>query len=276
MSDISRLQSDNPEQIRKQYKTKDNLQVRIETHQKYTQPKSDFIGFILDQVKWTGQETVIDVGCGAGAYVDGAMARARNYFPCDLSFGMLQGLAPPNLPRVNLDAQQLPFAHESADVILANHMLYHVPDKDTAVREINRVLKPGGTLLAATNSETNMAELTELRVAIGQRFGLKADSNPIQPGLTFTLEDGRPLLNRHFTSVTRIDQPAALVFQNSQPVVDYINSSRSYIENLIPDLNEWADIEAVIHDKVNDVIAKNGEFRVNKLSGVFVCQKEPN
>jgi ubiquinone/menaquinone biosynthesis C-methylase UbiE len=275
MSEMPRVENDNHKLVREQYKTQDNLQVRIETHQKYTQPKSDFISFVLDKVAWTGQETVIDVGCGAGVYIAGAMARAGNYIACDLSLGMLQGLVPAGLPRVNLDVQQLPFASESADVILANHMLYHVPDQDTAVREIKRLLKPGGKLIAATNSAANMSELTDLRVAIGRQFGLEADSELLRPGLSFTLEDGGQLLERHFSSVARFDHPSALVFPNSQPVVDYINSSRSYYLNLIPDDILWADIEAIIHDQVNGRIAQHGQFRVTKLTGAFVCQKEP-
>ena len=275
MSETSRIGSDEPALIRQQYKNKDNLQVRIDTHKKYSQPKHDFIGFILDQIEWTSRETVIDVGCGAGVYVEGAMERGRIYFPCDLSLGMLQGLTPPGLPRVNLDAQQLPFANDSADVILANHMLYHVPDQDAAVSEIKRVLRPGGFLLAATNSNLNMSEITDLRVAIGQKLGLPSESPRIRPGLTFTLEEGDILLKRHFKSVTRVDQPAALVFPNSQPVVDYISSSRSYYQELIPDNIQWEAVEAMIHEEVNGRIAQYGEFRVNKLTGVFVCQKEP-
>jgi len=50
------------------------------------------------------------------------------------------------------DAQWLPFADASFDCILAMHMLYHVPDRDLAIAEMRRVLRPGGVLLALTNS----------------------------------------------------------------------------------------------------------------------------
>jgi SAM-dependent methyltransferase len=229
---------------------------------------------MLDQISWSGNETVIDVGCGAGVYVAGATLRSRLYIAGDLSLGMLRSLTTPGLPRVNLDAQQLPFASQSADVILANHMLYHVPDQDAAVSEIKRVLKPGGFLLAATNSKTNMQEMTVLRVAIGQHFGIQADSELLQPALSFTLESGHQLLGRHFSSVSRHDQPSALVFPTSQPVVDYINSSRSYYQSQIPADFSWQEMEAIIHQTVNDRIAEKGEFRVSKLMGIFICQKE--
>jgi SAM-dependent methyltransferase len=268
------IQTDESQYLRQQYKTKDNLQVRIQTHEKYTEPKVDFISSILDQVTWTGRETVIDVGCGAGVYVEAATERCRTYHACDLSFGMLKGLSRPGLSRVNLDAQRLPFESESADVVLANHMLYHVPDQDAAVREIHRVLRPDGHLLAATNSATNMPELSELRFAVSQHFGFPADDFPLRPRLSFTLESGHTLLSRHFSSVSRHDQPSALVFTDSQPVVDYINSSRGYYMGVLPEGTRWEDVEAVIRREVNGRIAEQGAFRVNKLTGVFVCQKE--
>lgn len=271
-------QTDESELVRQQYKTQDNLKVRIQTHEKYTQPKVDYLSFILDKVPWKGKETVIDVGCGAGAYVEAARSRCGAdsggaYYACDLSMGMLQGLTMPNLPRVNLDAQQLPFPAESADVVLANHMLYHVPDQDAAVREIKRVLRPGGYLLAATNSAANMSELFDLRLAVFKHFGAPAENFPPGPGLSFTLESGGELLRRHFTAVQRHDLNNALLFPNSQPVIDYINSSRNYYIGSLPADTRWEDVEAVLHREVNDQIAQHGHFRVNKQIGVFVCQK---
>ncbi len=259
--------------LREQYKNKDNLQVRIETHEKYTEPKVDFLSFVLDQVHWTGKETVVDVGCGAGAYVEPTRERCDRYYACDLSFGMLKGLSMAGLARVNLDAQKLPFVGETADVVLANHMLYHVPDQDAAVGEIYRILKPGGYLLAATNSGNNMPELAELRGAIGQKFGL---STPRLTGsrLFFNLEEGHRVLERHFDFVSRRDVESALVFRSSQPVVDYINTSCIYYMGQLPEGISWEMVEGAIHDAVNGRIADEGAFRVQKLTGVFVCRKD--
>ncbi|MFZ0548092.1 MAG: methyltransferase domain-containing protein [Candidatus Promineifilaceae bacterium] len=266
-------QTDENKYLREQYKTQDNLQVRIQTHEKYTQPKIDFNAFVLDQISWSGQETVIDVGCGAGVYVESAQQRGGAYYACDLSFGMLQGLNRPGLSRVNLDAQQLPFAEETADVIFANHMLYHVPDQGAAVREIRRVLRLGGYLLAATNSANNMPELSDLRSAVFQHFGISATNVPSKPSLTFTLESGHELLGRHFSAVQRHDHPSALIFPESQPIIDYLSSSKGYYIGYFPKEIKWAEVEDVIRQEVDNHIAQHGTFRVNKLTGVFVCQK---
>src|SRR5215210_5060005 len=83
----------------------------------------------------------------------------------DLSVGMLEEArrqlrAPPRrFGLVNLDAQALPFALASVDAVIANHMLYHVPDRQRAYAEIRRALRPGGHLYAATNGGNSMREL---------------------------------------------------------------------------------------------------------------------
>lgn len=52
---------------------------------------------------------------------------------------------------IQADAR-LPLGDGGVDVVLAMHMLYHVPDVPAPVAELRRIVKPGGTLLASTNS----------------------------------------------------------------------------------------------------------------------------
>ena len=60
------------------------------------------------------------------------------------------------------DAQELPFHDASFDAVIANHMLYHVPDIPRALKEVRRVLKPSGFCYAATMGLANMREMDEL------------------------------------------------------------------------------------------------------------------
>ena len=256
------------------YKTPDNLSIRIRTHERYTQPKTNFIAWVLDKIQWRGDETVVDIGCGAGVYVAAARQRSRLYVAGDLSLGMLQGLPQPDLPRLNLDAQRLPLADKSVDVVLANHMLYHVPDKAAALSEIVRVLRPDGRLLAATNSGDTMAELNALRWQAMKRLGLA-----VAPALKhspvadlFSLENGRDILAPHFTHIKRHDLSSALVFPEPQPILDYLDSSRDwFIKRFLPDSMTAGDLLQVFRDILDEHFAHNDEFRVNKLTGVFVC-----
>src|SRR4029078_7030536 len=60
------------------------------------------------------------------------------------------------------DVQELPFADGSFDVAVAAWMLYHVPHLDRGLSELARVLRPGGILVAVTNSRYHLLELREL------------------------------------------------------------------------------------------------------------------
>ena len=51
------------------YATGEPLVVRQQTHARYTEPRISFIDWVLDQVPWRSDETVLDIGCGSGAYV---------------------------------------------------------------------------------------------------------------------------------------------------------------------------------------------------------------
>jgi ubiquinone/menaquinone biosynthesis C-methylase UbiE len=257
------MRSDDADYVKEQYATDNNLATRIRTHELYTEPKLDFIDWVLGQISWRGDELVVDVGCGAGAYVAAVQARAHRYIAGDLSYGMLQTVTAP--VRVNLDAQRLPLAGGRVDVLLANHMLYHVPDKEQALAEFARVLRPGGVLLAATNSAHNMRELPALAQQIAR---LARDMTPLHYPLDFTLENGAALLQRHFSHVEREGVASALVFREAQPLIDYIATSPQYMGGFEEgDELPWQ----ILRELVEAEIAAQGAFRVHKLTGVFRC-----
>ncbi len=260
--------------LSRSYKTQDNLSIRIATHERYTQPKMDFTGWVLDRIHWRGDETVLDVGCGAGAYVDAARQRSRLYVAGDLSLGMLQGLPQPGLPRLNLDAQRLPLAGSAVDVVLANHMLYHVPDKDAALAEVVRVLRSDGRLIAATNSGSNMAELVDLRRQVLARLGIEMppalQRSPVAD--LFSLENGRAILAPHFSHIERHDLPSALVFPDHEPILAYVGSSQDWFDLFLPEEISGDDVLQTFRAILEEHFARHDEFRINKLSGVFVCR----
>lgn len=260
--------------LQNQYGTKTNLQIRVETHEKYSFPKQDFTGWVLDQIPWRGRERVMDVGCGSGIYTKPTQQRTSHYFAGDLSFGMVQSL-PADVPRLNLDVQHLPLADESVDVILANHMLYHVPDQDAAAAHFARALRPGGYLLAATNTRRNRLELDELLMAVAQDLALDVPPGYFSDALlTFTLEDGAALLERHFAHVVKHELASAFIFPNPEPVIAYIGTTREKLLEVAPPGITWEIIADQLRQRLTTHITQHGEFRVNKKAGVFVCRKE--
>jgi ubiquinone/menaquinone biosynthesis C-methylase UbiE len=75
----------------------------------------------------------------------------------------------PGAQVLQCDATKLPFANDSYNTVIANHMLYHLDDNGTALREFARVVRPGGQVAAALNGEDHLAELRALCEAIGWR-----------------------------------------------------------------------------------------------------------
>ncbi len=57
------------------------------------------------------------------------------------------------------DIRALPFEDESFDGVVANHMLYHVPDRPQALAEIRRVLRSAGRVFATTNGGDHLQEI---------------------------------------------------------------------------------------------------------------------
>lgn len=103
-------------------------------------------------------EAVLDLGCGAGFDVFVAaqlVGPAGRVVGIDLSPEMLAmaeaGLKAADFSNLEFRVAQvedLPFPGESFDVALSNGVLNLIPDKPAALREIFRVLRPGGRLQA--------------------------------------------------------------------------------------------------------------------------------
>jgi SAM-dependent methyltransferase len=105
-------------------------------------------------------DRLLDLGCGFGRHAFEGRRRGAQVVACDLALpelkdvaGMLEAIEDAeSLPAggsgtaVNGDATALPFADSSFDRIIASEVLEHVPDDGVALRELARVLRPGGTL----------------------------------------------------------------------------------------------------------------------------------
>jgi SAM-dependent methyltransferase len=99
-------------------------------------------------------ERVLDLGAGVGALI----APLRAAFPeasvvaGDRASGMI-ARASPDVPRLVLDAGRLPFPDDSFDVVVMAFMLFHLPDPLDALREVRRVVRPGGAVGLGTWGE---------------------------------------------------------------------------------------------------------------------------
>jgi SAM-dependent methyltransferase len=118
------------------------------------------------------------------------------------------------------NAENLPFSDKGYDILIANHMLYHVPDIPRALGEFRRVLASDGRLFAATNGRNHMQEITELV----QRFD---PENPYDASAfcsRFGLENGAEQLSPLFGDVKLHLYENNLLVTEPEPVVAYVAS----------------------------------------------------
>jgi SAM-dependent methyltransferase len=226
-------------------------------------------------VPWDGTQIVADVGCGNGLDLRQIVpqGRSRHAIGFDLSAGMLRSLEDlrqsGGLSLVQADAQRLPLPDQSVDVAMAMHMLYHVPDIPAAIRELRRITRPGGTVLASTNSSGFLTEIHGLLdAAISSQL-----NRPIRamPALRFTTESGAALLSREFSSVTLRTHDVPLSIPSVQPVIAYVASIR---EPILARIGKPLEFDAVLTDiavKVEQTIQAQGSFRTTSNVGVFIC-----
>lgn len=104
---------------------------------------------LLDYLELRDGERVLDCGCGMGFYLM-AMSRLRrlDLVGLDLNAGRLRWAQREGVPAALVcgDICRLPFADASFDKVLLSEVLEHLADDRRALRELYRILKPGGIL----------------------------------------------------------------------------------------------------------------------------------
>ncbi len=159
-----------------------------------------------------------------------------------------------------IDAQSIPYDDETFDIVIANHMLYHVPDRPKAIAELCRVLKPGGRLVATTVGDHHMEELN-----VWLRRVTKDPDFALFP-LPFTLESGRVELQPYFRQVEMRRYEDNLQVTEIEPLIAYIRSTargREFSESALAELR--SDLERELQSK--------GALFVTKDSGLFEAVK---
>jgi SAM-dependent methyltransferase len=233
-------------------------------------PPFDLILWVLDRAGLTAGSAldVLDVGCGNGAYLGALAARghAGRRVGGDLSHGMLTTIVRGEAV-VQLDAQALPIADESFDVVLAPHMLYHVPERRQAALELRRVLRPGGRLVAVTNGPGNLAELKRMAEdAVGGGWRLTMPHEEI-----FGLHNGAAQLAVAFDHVELVRCPdSPLVVGDADLLADYVASVGDFYQDQVD--VPWDEVVERVRASARALIEREGEVRLSNEVGAFVCR----
>ena len=253
-----------------QYGNSGNLRARASLHAEFSTNKVAWSRWVFERLGLAADSRVLEVGCGTGEL----WKRNLQDVPPDCAAvlsDLFHGMASEARDRLAADrrftacvcdAQALPFPEESFDLVVANHMLYHVPDCRRGLGEIWRVLKPGGRLVAATNGLSHMRELFRIFDMVSPR----PETRPVQVEKGFSLQNGADLLGEWFTDVAMTPREDSLEVTEAGPVVAYGLSTDRY------DLT--GNRAARLAELVEKEIAANGRFRIGKETGLFEARKQ--
>lgn len=256
-----------------QYADADKLRVRIRTHELYSERPTKFGEWLLPHLEIAPGQLLLDVGCGPGTYhplLPGVRVAA-----CDASPGMIRAAVRQALESdldvrgVVGDAERLPFRSATFDRVMANHMLYHVPDQHAGLAEMRRVLRPGGRAVLATNGADHLEELWRMHRLAAGRAGFVASEELVDRRFTLAHVD---LVRSVFKSARVYEHIDALVFKEPAPLLEYYGTFMvDHVAERPTDDSHRPRVMQAMHDVVAEEMGRNGVLRIPKRVGCFVA-----
>jgi ubiquinone/menaquinone biosynthesis C-methylase UbiE len=253
-----------------QYKDSSNLDARVEIHKRFSTNPYGWFNWVFDVLsKLPVNAKILELGSGP-AYLWkeclGRIPAGWDITLSDLSAGMVDAawrnlvITGRNFKFKEIDAQSIPFEDEIFDAVIANFMLYHVPDRPKAIAEIKRVLKPGRKLIAATVGDHHLKEIMDILRKVHVSKTWESYANP------FTLESGLEQLKPFFPNVTLSRYEDNLHVTEIEPMMAYIRSSLR-----AADLSE--DELAKVRVDLKNELKEKGRIFITKDSGLFEATK---
>ncbi len=257
-----------------QYRDASSLSARIQIY-RYSTAGQSWTEWLFDQFGFPDDCRILELGCGTGGLWKtnaGRMPNGWSVTLTDLSSGMVDS-ARETLADVDrsfdfdvVDAQSIPYDDGSFDAVIANHTLYHIPDRERALSEIRRVLRPEGTFHASTNGPNHMRELADLLTRHAPEVPFAHDNECI--ARAFGFETGREQLQNWFESVDLRVRTDSLAVPEAGPILSYVLSMDTAVAVLT-----GAKLSAFTR-ALEQHIGANGPMRISLESGVFVCRRE--
>lgn len=257
-----------------QYENASNLRARINIHERFSVNKYGWMRWCFENLNLPNKCKILELGCGDASL----WKKNKDNLPkelditlSDFSKGMLNdakinlGKESENFKFQIIDAEDIPCGDCSFDVVIANHMLYHVENIGKALSEIYRVLKPGGYFYSSTVGENHMIEIRDIMVKF------KSETMDIRSSditSRFKLENGVEKLEKLFDNIEMKRYKDNLIVTEATPIIDYIfsmpgNVRQSFNKERLYELTKYLE----------ERIATEGGIYITKDTGFFKGQR---
>lgn len=221
------LPLDNPMLVRWEYASEERLGMRNAIYRRLTEGQNAE-DVLFEAVVAAAPKRVLEVGCGAGEMSQRIHELGCEVVGLDISERMAELTRARGIEVVLGDVQSLPFESGEFDCVVAGWVFYHVADRDRALSECARVLRPGGCLATATMADENLAGLWE-------HVGLSAERT-----VTFSTANGAEQLARHFARIEAQEAHGVVVFPNPEAMRQFIaaDMTRAHAAANVPEFDQ--------------------------------------
>ena len=256
--------------LKNQYQNATNISSRINLHSLYSQNKQGWFPWIFEQCRISPGLRILELGCGDGTlWTDNLslLPEDISITLSDISSGMLRdarraiGSSDTRFAFRAFDCRKIPCKDESFDLVIANHVLFYCDDIPSVLKEVRRVLAPGGRFLCSAYGKAHMQEVSQLVQDFDERIVLSADRLYER----FGRENGQSILAPFFPKVQWLSYEDCLLVQDAEPLISYVLSCHGNQNQYI--LDRYKEFRAYTARKT----AKG--FRITKDAGVFLCEK---
>lgn len=214
-----------------QYKDSSKFNARIYLHHRFGTNKYPWPRWVFDRLRKEDNLRVLEIGCGNGLLWRLNADRIPGSWRItvsDFSEGMLNdarnniGNSVSTIAYELVDVEDIPYQNAFYDIIIANHMLYHVPNRKKAISEIRRVLKRDGIFYATTMRDNYMREMGDL--IREYRSKPHGGNKPNELIANFSIENGAEQLRKCFNEVRLEIYENSLLINEAEPFVKYVYS----------------------------------------------------
>jgi len=144
-------------------KWKEYWKTRIKGNQNYYGKYGSNADFLISGLKLKAGDKILDIGCGTGAFLSDIRKKIKNIkcYGIDISKDAISLNKDKNISLLQADMENLPYKNNSFSAIFSLGTVEHSPNTEKILKEVYRVLKPGGRVLITVPNKISFFHITK-------------------------------------------------------------------------------------------------------------------